>query len=622
MRDRLLIVLALLFLLFPVRADAETVIVSGELDGTAEIRHQAVFQLPGRVEELSYRFSLPASPEGRGFSQTVKDYRVTFEPEPASVEDEIDRFGNSSRKVTWKGLTGNASVKATYKVRVRSELPLLQSRAPYPVAQVPPEAAVYLEPTSLVQSDHRTIRSLANRLTAGTQTQYDAVNAIVNHVADRVKYGHNPVQTDALFTLARKSGNCTNFAHLSVALLRAAGIPARFVGGIGLRERWGVSTPTGNVVHTLGQGGHAWIEVFFPDLGWLPYDPQQSKQFTSSRHIKYTHGLDWYSVGDEWVWKPSSQVPAYSEVIDATYLTDTVSVAMKHRQEAPKVLLLGSEMQATIVGKPEGMRTLSSTVSAPPPAPSPVPPVPTAPPAPLPPLPEAAPPLPPPPAEKAPLAPEPVPVVLSPPALSRPAPPEEKAPPPPETPSPPVPSGPVVVGNTDFPELIDLYRVLGNRGFRVLDRETAEYVSSRYIYAQAFTVEQPMSLESVSLAMKRFGGDGTVYVDVVADDGGKPGLSGVRSALLHADRIPRKPGYAWLDFPFPDPPLRLERGKYWIVFRRSGEVIMNWFYTPGKPYGGPYDTRSTQKGYTWDDVLNYDFVFKVTGTVRTGGTGS
>jgi hypothetical protein len=40
---------------------------------------------------------------------------------------------------------------------------------------------------------------------------------------------------------------------------------------------------------------------------------------------------------------------------------------------------------------------------------------------------------------------------------------------------------------------------------------------------------------------------------------------------------------------------------------------MTWFYTPGKPYGESEDTRSTLKGYLWEDILNYDFVFKVTG---------
>jgi len=47
------------------------------------------------------------------------------------------------------------------------------------------------------------------------------------------------------------------------------------------------------------------------------------------------------------------------------------------------------------------------------------------------------------------------------------------------------------------------------------------------------------------------------------------------------------------------------------VLRHSGDVIMNWFYIPGNPYGDADDTRSTIKGFKWEDILNYDFVFKV-----------
>lgn len=81
-------------------------------------------------------------------------------------------------------------------------------------------------------------------------------------------------------------------------------------------------------------------------------------------------------------------------------------------------------------------------------------------------------------------------------------------------------------------------------------------------------------------------------------------------------KIPKRPGYYWVDFTFPpdgNKPQRLAPGKYWIVFRTSGEAIMNWFFTPGKPYSDGDDTRSTAKGFQWEDILNYDFVFKVTG---------
>lgn len=163
--------------------------------------------------------------------------------------------------------------------------------------------------------------------------------------------------------------------------------------------------------------------------------------------------------------------------------------------------------------------------------------------------------------------------------------------------------------------MLEVYQTSGNTGTRSFERETAEYATSRNVYAQAFVVAHPMKVSMVSLAMKKFGGDGMVYLDLVADEKGKPSLSGVRSSLISLERIKRGPGYAWVDFPLPADTAPLAPGKYWVVLRHSGEAIMNWFYTPGKSFGGPDDTRSTARGWQWEDVLTYDFVFRVRGKV-------
>lgn len=167
----------------------------------------------------------------------------------------------------------------------------------------------------------------------------------------------------------------------------------------------------------------------------------------------------------------------------------------------------------------------------------------------------------------------------------------------------------------DFPNLVDSYSVQGNVGTRILDKETSEYVTSQHIFAQAFNLKNGVAVESVSLAMRKFGGDGNVYIDLVRDENGRPNiLDGVRSQMVALEGISRKPGYYWVDFGFSDDGQnRLKPGKYWIVLRASGEAIMNWFYIPGKPYSDSDDTRSTARGFQWEDIRTYDFVFKVSG---------
>ncbi len=497
------------------------------------------FTVDKPLNKLSFRFALPAGFSNRFVSQRLYGINIKFTPEPSRVEEERDSFGNRFKVATWQALNEPVKVNIDFDVELNSELRATESTAPFPLKNLSQEEMVFLRPTKLVQSDSAEIKKLAMELSSKANTEYEAVNSILNYVVDHVRYTYNPPQYDALWTLRTGTGNCQNFAHLSMALLRAAGIPARIVGGITLKESWKVPVDEKSyLVQSMGQGGHAWIEIYFPDLGWLSYDPQQSKQFTSSRHIKQTHGLDSDDINDSW--KASPYLPQYSELIEAKFISDNIELKPAGSPDRfPRAYLMSNRFIAKRVA------------------------------------PEVKPPV------------------------------EERI----EAPA--LPSGKTFeFGNMDFPNLVELYQVVGDRGVRILDKETAEYVTSRYVYAQAFTIPEAIEIEMISLAMRKFGGDGTVYIDLVMDEQGRPGMKGVRSAPLFIENITKRPGYYWVDFTFPEK-IKLSKGRYWIVLRHSGEVIMNWFYIPGNPYGDADDTRSTLKGYRWEDIQNFDFVFKI-----------
>ena len=551
MRKNLIHLALCLFLIFSCNfAHAKTVVLEGRLDSRIAVTQQMGFSVDRPVNKFMFRFALPATFLNKVVSQDTKPLEVRFDPEPSKVDDEVDSFGNRFKSVTWNNINRDVRVNINFETHIKSDLTAMESKAGFPLKSIPPGEAVYLKSTKMVQSDSAEISALAKELTAKASAEYEAVTAILNHVSDNVKYTYNPIQYDALYTIKTKSGNCQNYAHMSMALLRASGIPARIVGGISLKESWKIPLDANNyLVQSIGQGGHAWIEVYFPDLGWLSYDPQQSKQFTSSRHIKQTHGLDSNDINDSW--KASPYLPEYNENIDAKFLADSISLAPKFSDSAPRSYLFSNNL----IAKAEAPKV-----------------------------------------------------------EEKPKPATEEKPVLPAEPKPPVPVLPkeknLEFGNMEFPNLVDLYQVIGDRGVKILDKETAEYVTSRYIYAQAFDIDEKFQINEIALAMRKFGGDGTVYIDLVSDDNTRPSLKGIRSQPLFLDNIKKRRGYYWVDFRFPDK-VALEKGRYWVVLRHSGEAIMNWFYIPGNPFGDSDDTRSTLKGYKWEDIQNYDFVFKV-----------
>lgn len=528
---------------YPVIAFGKTLVLNGNISSSIVVNQSVEFQTQKKLAFFKYRFALPKDVETKVTSQKIKNLTINYSTPPKKIIDRKDSYGNTFKEVEFENLTNNLQISIKFAVDINSNLKELDTHALFPVKNLPEETKLFLQPTKLVQSENDKIVITAKQLTKNATTLFEAVNSIINFVIDSVKYTYNPPQYDALYTLKTRTGNCQNFAHLAIALLRAAGVPARIVGGISLREQWKV--PAGNgatLVQSMGQGGHAWLEVFFPDLGWLMYDPQQTKQFTSTRHIKQTHGLDSNDINDSWQASPT--LPKYEENIDAHFENDQISLNLESFEESPKSYLLSNYIR---VKKKEPALPITPKQ----------------------------------------IIEEPIKPVLL----------KEKI---------------FHFGNMTFPNLVSLYNIDNDKATKIFDKETAEYVTSKDIFAQAFSIDEPLLLQSIALALHKFGGDGAIYLDVLEDEAGKPSLKGFRSDLIFLNNIPRKHGYYWVDFTFSNNNLFLSKGKYWIVLRRSGEAIINWFYIPGNPFGDGDDTRSTAKGWQWEDILNYDFVFKIT----------
>lgn len=64
-----------------------------------------------------------------------------------------------------------------------------------------------------------------------------------------------------------ETGYCVHFASAMTVLLRAAGIPARYVTGYLVNPDPGQWTELGQ------RNAHAWTEYYLPDLGWVPVEP-------------------------------------------------------------------------------------------------------------------------------------------------------------------------------------------------------------------------------------------------------------------------------------------------------------------------------------------------------------
>ncbi|HEX7131091.1 MAG TPA: transglutaminase family protein [Iamia sp.] len=146
-----------------------------------------------------------------------------------------------------------------------------------------------LVPTRIVAIDDEVVVAAAADIRASSATPTEAAEAAVGYVNDRLTYeqGFTGVTTTAPEVLAAGRGVCQDFAHLSLALLRAMGIPAWYVSGY-LHP---ADDPEIGVT-AVGES-HAWVAAWTGQV-W-PLDPT-SLAPVFDRHVRVAAGRDYHDV--------------------------------------------------------------------------------------------------------------------------------------------------------------------------------------------------------------------------------------------------------------------------------------------------------------------------------------
>ena len=116
-----------------------------------------------------------------------------------------------------------------------------------------------------------------------------AAESISARVHEHVTYmpGATGVRTDAQEAWDKGQGVCQDMAQLTVALMRAAGLPARYVSGYLHPD------PKAEPGRTAIGQSHAWVEYWAGD--WTPLDPT-SLAPVRERHVVVARGRDYADV--------------------------------------------------------------------------------------------------------------------------------------------------------------------------------------------------------------------------------------------------------------------------------------------------------------------------------------
>ncbi len=551
----------ILVLLFFSLSFAESYLLNGGQKSVIEYKMvQKVFPDNG-TQSVTITFVEPADFTSPTYNQTITNLTIKPSIPAERTERSRDARGNSIIKYVWSPPFKPFEIEIALRAENNVELQTLKTQASFPPKSIPADAAVYIKSSTLAPSDDPRIQAKAKELTAGAKTEFDAVQKILSWVIDHMHYVLMPEDYNALYSLDSGKGNCQNYSHLAAALMRASGIPARIVNGITLKDPFDIIVGGQQLTLNMAQGRHSWIEVYFPDLGWVPFDPQQSQLFVSNRFIRVEVGVDNEETMNDGLirWtrlKGSGAKVAFEEIIEGNFESDQVNISGTREAWGPRKMMLTPSVEAQfapiIAAKPE----------------------------------------------------PPKPVVTGTGVMDKPF----------VTGNLEFPEG------VNFIFARESHESAGNgmelrKNFLV---ETAEYVTSQMQYAQTFVLDREIHLKEIGLALHKFGGTGRLWLELREDNDGQPSAEvAVKSKQVDIRYLSSKPGYEWVDFSFEHERLKLTPDRYWIVLNYSGGPIINWFYSYGKPVGPVDGTRYKSAAETdFARTLGYEFNYRVTGMSR------
>jgi len=208
----------------------------------------------------------------------------------------------------------------------------------------------YTEPEELIQSTHPSIVSKAENLTSDENSSHGKVSKIYNFVITHMRYVFQEEERGALWALINRTGDCSEYSYLFVALCRAAGIPARVQTGFAFRS------PSETI-----EDGHMWAEYYLENYGWMPvdatwrlFDALDNRHFSSIQGIPEVipyanYGFN-HTTGPEPTDEQKVSVkPCSTNVFDGNSFAENITKTVSEVKRAKFAVFLGKVFGTSLI---------------------------------------------------------------------------------------------------------------------------------------------------------------------------------------------------------------------------------------------------------------------------------
>lgn len=209
--------------------------------------------------------------------QTVKSWRIVPNCD-AILKGGEDPFGNLTHTLSLAGPISEIEIDVEGVVETEDRHGVVRGT----FEKFPNE--LYLRETPLTSVDAALKEFAADTVAEARGEPLDMLHCLLVGIFSTVRFDTVPTQTTttAAEAFALKRGVCQDLTHIFIACARHLGIPARYVGGHMFRNDGVIQQ----------EAGHAWVETYVQNLGWVGFDPTNGICPTEA-HVRVAVGLDY-----------------------------------------------------------------------------------------------------------------------------------------------------------------------------------------------------------------------------------------------------------------------------------------------------------------------------------------
>ncbi len=287
-----------------------------ELDVSIEITSKV------KIEHLSPNYQLKHLNTSLYFFPRQDEFQSFLDQHTTSIPSATVTDTDNEINYLWED-EDETEIFYTYNADLNSVLALkkIKNKIPFPIEETLTE---YLQTTPYILSDSEEIKKQATKIAEGHDDLYEVVFEVSDWVNENIDYSLETLTAEMVqnadWVLENRRGVCDELTVLFISMLRSLNIPARFVSG----------TSYTNVIE--GFGNHAWAEVYFPTVGWVPFDPTYAQNgYVDATHIKMRDSLF-----------------AKESAVNYAWLSKDVEVSADHLNITTEVIRSGTKLQPLV----------------------------------------------------------------------------------------------------------------------------------------------------------------------------------------------------------------------------------------------------------------------------------